>query len=150
MPVKVLRADTTRMPLDSAGDAEQAERVQVASRIEAFMSCSTADTDKLGEDQVDLLPNRHWLLSLDNALVVSFGFGLSRFLPPDGQSLLPRAGDVIERVRVPEAEEIEGVGRMRAFRTDPHGERSAILKRTVVDGRVWRPSLHKAQDQGSL
>ena len=92
---QVLKNDTSVAP---AGTAEHLSEIQALhERAEAFLSVAHGGKGTPTQKKPSMKANQFFLLSLDNALVNSFGWGLQRFLPDnkelwlaEGESMLVR------------------------------------------------------------
>lgn len=95
-----------------------------------------------------LIPNRYFLIALDNALQKGLGYGLIRFLPASLPKPLGRS-ERRELVRLSDEEVVVGSARHRSVIVD-RVTGCRIRQEFPRDPREVPPTLHKALDQGSI
>ena len=157
---QVLKEWTDEAPRDSQTPAEaRAASDWVLGRVEQMLRSEHEEARAGGrskkttfrDDHVPKdMPNKYFALSLDNQLRKSGLHGLAYFEPAQKcWSLQPREDFVL--VEAAEESRIEGVSDHRVWAVHrTSGARRELIPRMLRDGRLHRPVLHKAQDQGSI
>jgi hypothetical protein len=118
------------------------EALTSARAAKAKKSLSTADS---------LQANRAFALALDNVVRQSVGrAGLQQFVALPLVGALAK-GEQRRFVQLPEHLRISGCAPRRSVIVNTSfGERRVELPRVLKLAGLWRPTLHKARDQGSI
>eukprot|EP00971_Amphidinium_carterae_P233321 4630823-Amphidinium_carterae.2 len=116
---RVLRADTSRLPQQSAGGAEVLQQMHVDARIADFMAAPAA----VPRQRFDVVT---WLR-------------LGPVCCARASAATATGGERHELETAAGADIVQGTSLLRAVRSNAEGLRSLVLHRPVHEGRVWRP-----------
>ncbi len=154
---KVLKEETRDLPADNQGCSEKYLAtvdcaVTKALMLDKIERGNQNNIAKLGalEPRLILVPNKFFLLSLDKSLRKSINIGLDRFLV-EQHNFRIGPEEKLGFVTLPEESKISGSAHRRAWVMGKSGEPlRELVPRKLVNGKLHRPALHKAQDQGSV
>lgn len=152
-----MKADLVDLPEDGQGKREKfMSTVDCAITKALLLERDDEDRTEASEvvkndKELNLVANKFFLLSFDKSLRKSIGHGLDYFTE-DSERFELGPHERFAVVDVPEGERVDGTAPRRAVARDSRGDAKdrVLVRRRFVDGRLVRPSLHKAQDQGAI
>ena len=136
----------------AGAEEDEAERGLLDDRIAAMVRHIDAPKKNISSEQKVLARSKYFALSLDKTLRVSLNLGLDYFKPMN-EKLLLQKGEVLQLADIPEDRRHAGSSTCEAIavKVGSAGPPRVLVPRQVQDdGSLWRPALHKSQDQGSI
>jgi hypothetical protein len=149
---KILKTNTDDAFEGASAEEIQAERADLDDRISAMVAHIDAPKKKINYDGKALASNKYFALSFDKCLRGSLNLGLSYFEPMNKKLLLQK-GEVLQLADIPLDRRHEGSSTSEAIAVkagSAEPPRVLVPRQVAADGSLWRPALHKSQDQGSI
>ncbi len=154
---KVLKEETRDLPADNQGCSEKYLAtadcvVTKALMLDKIENGNQKKITTLGalEPRLTLVPSKFFLPGLDKSLRKSINIWLDRFLV-EQHNFRIGPQERLGFVTLPEESKINGSADRRAWVMGKSGEPlRELVPRKLVNGKLHRPALHKAQDQGSV